>query len=277
MKKGNFQVSEIITNFRHICVGANPRMSPPPTEQVKIAFAGGEVAHINLVSLEKPSKYDHKLRDSKTLFYTLLAPGDVFRTGDFEFDETPGGDQVLPVLFMNEKLDRWIGGITQETWNWLDSRNIILIDPEVKLVFAGVVYFNGLGFGEDVIGLPTHINRILGQNLLEVSLPAPLEEKTPEPTERTWKNIIKTIIQQTFKIILVHYEEVKIRSADLWPIRPLPSQFTSQGKGALYRFLNACGEEADPAHYTPISLSELDAPVRRDGVTPRLKWKKLGV
>ena len=255
-------------------------MPPPPTEQVKVAFAGGQVAHIDLVSLEKPSKYDHKLRDSKTLFYTLLAPGGiphVSSAGDFEFDETPGGERILPVLFMNEKLDRWIGGITEEIWNWLDSKNIILIDPEVKLVFTCVVHFNELRLGEDIIGLPTHIDRILTQNHIEVCFRSSLEEKMPEPTLRNWKDIIKTIIQQTFRVILIHYEEVKIRSADLWPVRPLPGQFTSQGKGALYRFLNACGEEADPAHYTPISLSELDAPVGRGGVTPRLKWKKLGV
>ena len=278
MAEGKFKISDIVRNFKKLCISANPRGPLPRQEELQVAFAGGKVAHMQLTSLEKPCLHDHKLKGSKTLFYVLLAPGDIYRFSRFERDFTPEGDIIFPVLFMNEKLDRWIGGVSEDVWQGLFSENIILIEPSVKLVHIGAIHFNALDDDENIIcNSKDRCSEILSFSNIKVWLRAELEEAFSAPTQKQGKELLKVIIQSTFSPIFVNHEEVRFGGSNLWPIHALPSQFTSQGKGALFRFLNACGEEADPVNYTPISLSELDAPVGRDGVAPRLKWKGLGL
>lgn len=277
MAKGKFKISDIINNFKELCILANPRGPLPRQEELTVAFAGGKVAVMQLTSLEKPSAYDHKLKDSKTLFYILLAPGDIVRFSKFERDLTPEGDFVFPVLFMNEKLDRWIGGVNEDIWQGLFSENITFIEPDVKLIHVGAIHFNALDDDENIIcNSKNRCSEILSFDNIKVWLREELEEFFPDSIKKRDKDLLRVAIQSTFNLIFVNHEEVKF-GGSLWPIHPLPSQYTSRGKGVLYRFLNACGEEADPAHFIPISLSELDAPVGREGVSPRLKWKKLGL
>lgn len=278
MTKGKFKVSDIINNFKELCILANPRGPLPRQEELTVAFTSGKVAVMQLTSLEKPSAYDHKLKDSKTLFYILLAPGDICRFSKFERDLTPEGDTVFPVLFINEKLDRWIGGVNEDVWQGLFCENITFIEPDAKLIHVGAIHFNALDDDENIIcSSKNRCSEILSFDKIKVGLKEELEETLLDSTKKRDKELLKVAISRTFSLIFVNHEEVGFRGSNLWPIYPLPGQFTSQGKGALYRFLNACGEAADPDHYTPISLNEMETPVGREGMSPRLKWKKLGI
>lgn len=281
--KGSFKYSDILLNYNNLVNKIPGR--PTPSPGVEKLYVGSKAPSIgsmslDLTSLEKPSRYDHLLKDSKVLFFIPLLPRNTKSlTGDFEFDLTWGGDFIIPVLFMNEKLDRWIAGVAQEDLMKLLSRKNLLassINYNIQLVYAGGVCLSGLGAGENIINDPFYVrHQLMNSDNIEIY--------TPDPTRISEENVehgvslLKALTQHTFSTMFTSYDQVEFKGPTTWPIPPLRHHLEGESKINFYKYLNACGEADLKDAYHPISLNEMETPVGREGMSPRLKWKKLGI